>query len=136
MVIAGMSYHDLARPMNCEHSSIVRLVERYTVTGSVKDRVRHARQRVTTVREDRQIVPSHLRDRFKTVTQTARELGRYNHQHISRQTVSRRLCEHGVKSFKAYRGNVLTPERVSESRTLVSSAHSMDSAAVEKCHLY
>ena len=81
------------------------------MTGSVNDRVRPGRQRVMSVREDRQIVLSHLRDRFKTATQTAQELRGYNHQRISRQTVSRRLREHGVKSFKAYRGNVLTPER-------------------------
>ena len=60
MVTDGMSYRDEARRMNCAHSTIVRLVERHAVTGSVKDRVRPGRQRVTSVREDRQIVLSHM----------------------------------------------------------------------------
>ena len=47
MVMAGMPYRDVAHRMNCAHSTIVQLVERHTVTGSVNDRVRPGRQRVT-----------------------------------------------------------------------------------------
>ena len=91
--------------------TISRLVERHTVKGSVDDRPRPGRQRVTSARDVRQIVLSHLRDRFKTALQTAREIRTFNNQRVSRQTVSLCLRERDVKSFKAYRGNMLTPVR-------------------------
>ena len=89
----------------------MRLVERHNVNGSVKDRERPARQRVTSAREDRHIELSHLRDRFRTAIQTAQELRGHNQQRIRRPKVCQRLRQRHVKSFKAYRGNMLTPER-------------------------
>ena len=99
MITGGMSYREVARRMNCSHQTISRLVERHTVTGSVDDRPRLGRQRVTSARDDRQIVLSHLRDRFKTASQAARELNTFNNQRVSRQTVSQRPRERDVKSF-------------------------------------
>ena len=66
---------------------------------------------MTSARDDRQIVLSHLRDRFKTASQTARESRTFNNQRVSRQKVSLRLRERDVQSFKAYRVNMLTPVR-------------------------
>ena len=91
MITGGMSYREVVSRMNCAPSTSIRLVERHNVTGSVKDLERPGRQRLMSAREDRHTVLSHLRDRFRTATQTAQDLNGHNQQRISRQTVSRRL---------------------------------------------
>ncbi|MEW8547314.1 MAG: hypothetical protein AB2693_27720, partial [Candidatus Thiodiazotropha sp.] len=50
-------------------------------------------------------------DRFRTSVQTAQETVGINNQRISASTVRRRLRERDLRSYKAYRGNVLTLER-------------------------
>ena len=47
MVMAGMSYRELDRRMNCSYQTIMRLDERHNVTGSANDRVHAGRQRAT-----------------------------------------------------------------------------------------
>jgi hypothetical protein len=61
------------------------LRQRFVQTGSVGDRARSGQPRVTTAREDRYMTLTHLRQRFKTATNTTLENG------ISRQTVLNRL---------------------------------------------
>jgi len=73
MIRGGAPKRVVARQMGCSHQTITKLIQRYNATGSVKDRQRPDRQRVTSVRQDRQIVITHLRDRFRTATQTARD---------------------------------------------------------------
>ena len=46
-MITGGMYREVARHMNCSNQTISRLVKRHTVTGSVGDRPRPGRQRVT-----------------------------------------------------------------------------------------
>ena len=65
MVECGLSYRQVAERMGCSHTTIARLVQRHNATGSVDDRQRPGRERVTTRQQDRYIVLSHLRDRFR-----------------------------------------------------------------------
>ena len=111
MVEGGMSFREIGRRLGCSHQTIMNLVERNATTGSVNDRQRPGRQKVTSVRQDRNIVLSHLRDRFRTAVKTAQETVGIHNQRISASTVRRRLRERGIGSHKAYRGNVLTPVR-------------------------
>ena len=111
MFAGGLPCREIARRMNCAHSTILRLVQRHNETGSVNERHRSGRQRVTTAAEDRHIVLRHLRNGFRTETETAREDRRYGQQRISRDTVRRRLLERDLQAHYAYRGNVLTAER-------------------------
>ena len=60
MVMGGMSYREVARRTSCANSTIMRLVTRHNVTGSVNGRVPPGHQRVTSAREDRHIVLSKL----------------------------------------------------------------------------
>ena len=69
-----MSSRAIARRMNCHHSTIVRLNERYGTTGSARDRLRSGQPRVTTPAQDRHIVLSHLRNRSLPASQTARAI--------------------------------------------------------------
>jgi len=76
MFVAGSPKSDIARRCWCRHSPIFRLVARYQPTGTVRDRVRLSRARVTALRQDRYLLVLHLRDRFLSVaTSTRRTVG-------------------------------------------------------------
>ena len=47
MIEGGLSFHEVARGMCCSHQTIMKLVERNATTGSVSDRQRPGRQKVT-----------------------------------------------------------------------------------------
>ena len=111
MVEGGLSYRQVAERRGCSHTTIARLVERHNATGSVDVRQRPERERVTTRQQDRYIVLSHLRDRFRTSVETAQETVGTHYLRVSALTVRRRLQERGISSHKTYRGNALTAER-------------------------
>ena len=111
MVEGGLSFREVARRMGCSHQTIMKLVERNETTGSVSDRQRPVRKKVTSQRQDRNIVLSHLWNRFKTAVKTAQETVGINNQRISAFTVRQRLRERDIRSHNEYIGNVLTPIR-------------------------
>lgn len=102
MLEAGMIQAEVARRLNCSRSTISRLSQRIRTTGETQDNPRSGRPRISSLRTDRQLRLRHLRDRYLTSTETAREFG------ISRQTVSRRLRERGLRCRRPYRGPILT----------------------------
>lgn len=107
MAHAGATHAHIARTFGCRREVITRLMQRLRQTGQTTDRPRSGRPRVTTPIEDRYIRGLHLRNRFIPATLTAATaLGRQ----ISRQTVSRRLREHGLRARRPYRGMTLTPQ--------------------------
>lgn len=111
MVQAGLSYSEVGRRFNCSHHTIRRLVQRHGETGSVADRPRPGRERVTTPDQDRYILNQHLRDRFRTASRPARETpGRHNPR-ISSPTVRRRLRAANLNARRPLRGNVMTHQR-------------------------
>jgi hypothetical protein len=63
----------VANNFNCNHSTIVRLRQRFLATNTVADRSRPGAPRVTTQAQDQMIRLQHLRERFRTATVTARE---------------------------------------------------------------
>ena len=91
----------VARRMGCSHQTIMKLAERNATTGSVSDRQRSGRQKVTSQRQDRNIVLSHLRNRFRTAVKTAQESVGINNQRISASTVRQRLREREIRSHNA-----------------------------------
>ena len=86
----------VARHFGVSRSTILRLQDRLVTTGSVADRtgVRPGRPSVTTAAEDRRMRTIHLRDRFKSVSSTARE---WDCGDVSRLTIGRRLRQGGIK---------------------------------------
>ena len=60
MMQAETSKIDIARLLRCSHVTIHALWNRYQRSGSVADRPRPGRPRVTTPREDRRIRLTHL----------------------------------------------------------------------------
>ena len=53
MIQANMNYSQVARHFGCSRTAIRNLVERHAETGSVDDRPRPGRERVTTPEQDR-----------------------------------------------------------------------------------
>ena len=103
MLRAGMPIDDVAAHFTVCKKTIQRMVRRYNLTGEVKDRARSGRPRKTTEAEDRRIRTSHLRERTRTATKTAREW--MGNMPITRFIVRRRLkcfgisCRRPVKKF-------------------------------------
>ena len=111
MVEGGLSFREVAWRMGCFHQTIMKLIERNATTGSVSYSQCHGRQKFTSQRQDRNIVFSHLRNRFRTAVKMAQETVGINNRRIGASTVRRRLREREIRSHNAYRGNVLTPIR-------------------------
>ncbi|XP_069139216.1 uncharacterized protein [Argopecten irradians] len=107
MLAGGLPRREIARRMGCSPSTIVRLHRRYVQTGSLNDRPRPGRQRVTSDRQGRYTRVSHLRDRFQTARTTIGINGRQN----SVSTVGQRLRNAGLKACRPFRGNILTQHR-------------------------
>ena len=99
LVRAGLSYSEVARRMECAQSTIRRLIEREEETGSVNDRPRAWGQCVTTPEQDRHIRLVHLRDRFRTAAQTARETPGLNNNRVSESTVRRHLRANNMRAI-------------------------------------
>ena len=67
-------------------------MRKYEVTGATKSLKRSGRPRSTTREEDRDIVQRHEDNPFQTASSTSQQV------HVSRQTVSRRLKEVGLRA--------------------------------------
>ena len=93
-MLRSMTAAAVARHFGVSRSTISRLQGRLVTTGSVADGRRSGRPRVTTAAQDRRIRTTHLRNRFKSASSTARE---WDGDDISRHTVGRRLREEGIK---------------------------------------
>ncbi len=111
MVDGHMTYSAVAQIFGCTRRTIMNLVQRHEQTGTVDDRPRPGAERVTTPEQDRYIRLQHLRNRFRTATQTAQETAGIHNPRISVSTVSRRLYDARLRSRRPVRGNMLTPVR-------------------------
>ena len=81
LLLSGTSVDDVARQLNCHRHTISRLGDQFQQTGDIPDRPRSGRPKVTRARQDHLFVHTRLRQRFKTASSTALELG------VSSQTV-------------------------------------------------
>ena len=91
MLQGGMRTADVTRAINCNIHTVRRLRQRYRETGRTADRPRSGRPRVTTPAQDRYIRTSHLRDRYRMATTTAKVTPGTHNPSISAQTVCNRL---------------------------------------------
>ena len=95
-MLRSMAATNVARFFNVHKSTIHRLSQRLAQSGTVSDRRRSGRPRVTSVAEDRHIRTTHLRERFTTASETSRRWNGRNN--VSRYTVARRLHAFGIQS--------------------------------------
>ena len=108
MLQVGRSARIIVRTFAVHHSTVVRLTERYRITGSSNDRARSGQPRVTTAAQDRANQLTRLRDRFRPATQTAAETNGTHHRPVSARTVRNRLRAEGIRAYRPYVGSLLT----------------------------
>ena len=108
MLQGGMRTADVARAINCNVRTVRRIRRRYRETGPTADRPHSGRPRVTTPAQDRYIRTSHLRDRYRMATTTARVTPGTHNPSISAQTVRNRLREAGLRACRPVVRQVLT----------------------------
>uniref|UniRef100_A0AAZ3PT11 Transposase Tc1-like domain-containing protein n=1 Tax=Oncorhynchus tshawytscha TaxID=74940 RepID=A0AAZ3PT11_ONCTS len=101
MLQGGMKTADMARAKHGNVRTVRHVRQRYRETGWTADRPRSGRPRVTTPAQDRYIRTSHLRDRYRMATTTARVSLRTHNPSISAQTVRNRLREAELRAFSA-----------------------------------
>nr|ACI68988.1 Transposable element Tc1 transposase [Salmo salar] len=104
----GMRTADVARAINRNVRTVRHLRQRYRETGWTADHPRSGRPRVTTPAQDRYIRTSHLRDRYRMATTTARVTPGMHNPSISAQTVHNRLREAGLRACRPVVRQVLT----------------------------
>ena len=97
----------MARTLNRSKSAIERLWAKFNQTGTVANRRRRPRRRVTTRRQDRYIVLSHLRDRRMTAASTARRTNGIHNRPVRNDTITDRLREAGVRARRPMKAPVL-----------------------------
>uniref|UniRef100_A0A673ZCS1 Tc1-like transposase DDE domain-containing protein n=1 Tax=Salmo trutta TaxID=8032 RepID=A0A673ZCS1_SALTR len=108
MLQGGMRTANVAKAINCNVLTVRRLRQRYWETGRTADHPRSGRPRVTTPAQDRYIRTSHLRDRYRMATTTARVTPGAHNPSISAQTVYNRLREAGLRVCRPVVRQVLT----------------------------
>ena len=87
MVEGGLLFSEAARRMGCSHQTIMKLVERNATIGSVSDKQRPGRVKVTSQRQDQNILLSHHLNCFRTVVKAAQATVGINNQRICAFTV-------------------------------------------------
>ena len=110
MLEAGETQEVVAARMGCSQPVISNLVNRHEETGTVEDRPRSGRPRVTTPNQDHYIVLQHLRDRFRPASRTASETIGLHNNPITPPTVRSRLDEEGLHCHRPNRCPILTAE--------------------------
>ena len=87
MLQGGMRTVNVAGAINCNVHTVRRLRERYREAGRTAYRPRSGKPRVTTPAQDRSIRTSHLWDRYRMATTTARVTPGTQNPSISAQTI-------------------------------------------------
>lgn len=98
----------VARIFRRRHSTIDDLWRKFQATGSVADLPRASRQRVTTAAQDRYMRLTHLRNRSRPATETAKATIGVHRRPISGQTVRNRLRANDLRARRPYTGQILT----------------------------
>uniref|UniRef100_A0AAZ3QWR6 Transposase Tc1-like domain-containing protein n=1 Tax=Oncorhynchus tshawytscha TaxID=74940 RepID=A0AAZ3QWR6_ONCTS len=123
MLQGGMRTADVARDINCNVRTVRCLRRRYRETERTADRPRSGRPRVTTPAQVRYIRTSHLRDRYRMATTTARDTPGNHNPSISAQTVRNKLREVGLRACRPVVSQVLSRHH-RQQRHLWTQTHS------------
>ena len=92
----------VTRVFGVNERTVQRLRQKFATYGTVADLPRSGRPRVTSLRQDRHIQLTHLRNRFAASNDTARNTPGPNRPRISARTVRRRLKALGLRCRRPY----------------------------------
>ena len=95
MLETGMGHNEVARRFGVHRNTIQNLWRRYQQQGNTRDRPRSGRPRVTSQAQDNHIRVTHLLNRFRAATLTARTIPGL--RVISARTVRNSLLEHNIR---------------------------------------
>ena len=129
-MLRGMSVNDVAAHFNLNRSTIFRLKRKLNQTGDGVDLQRTGRPRKTSAAEDRHLRTLHLRNRFRSASETARNWA--GNERISLRTVLRRLKNAGLRSRRPVQKQVLNKRRQTR---MGNSSSEADTDAVVKNYL-
>ena len=107
----GLSCRQIARRVCKFPAGIAVLLQKLRQTGSVRDRRRTGRPRVTTARDDRNLCRMSLRDRKKTAVKLHQEWTNGGAVTASVRTIRRRLLDNGLRSCKARKKPLIKPDQ-------------------------
>lgn len=105
---SGLSVREVGRRLEVSHSVIQRLNQRFMETGSVRDRQRSGRPRITDARDDRCVVLAALRERRTSARVLRQHLRDTRNVNVSTDTIRRRLREQGIRARRPAVRPVLT----------------------------
>lgn len=88
------------------------IIEKFKKTGTIKNLKRTGRPKITTKAEDRNLIVSSKRDRFKTAPILAAEFNKGHERKISVTTVKRRLIKTGLNGRVAAKKPLLRPKNI------------------------
>ncbi|KAL0841153.1 hypothetical protein ABMA28_014899 [Loxostege sticticalis] len=99
MVQEGRSQRSTARTVGVSLSTVQRVLQRFQETGMNIRRPGNGRPRCTTVREDRFIMSTMLKNRHLTAVQVRYSLQEVHHNNVSSDTILRLLREADTKAL-------------------------------------
>ena len=123
MLMQGQLQNKVARHFGVNVSTIERLVRRLQETGRLADRPRSGRPRVTSRRQDRCIVVSHMRNRRLTAVECAQNI-RGNHGRPINSKTKKSIMKTWYKSTSPLRRSTPYPYSTSASYGLGRSTYS------------
>nr|CAH7716000.1 unnamed protein product [Callosobruchus chinensis] len=91
----------IAKLLKCSRCAVQSAIKRFVQTGTHANKPRSGRKRVTTKREDRNLMRESMKHRKKTSSELAASLSEEAGKLISARTVTRRLREVGLNGRKA-----------------------------------
>ncbi len=92
----GYSYRDVGTRLGISHKTVFRHVKKHREAGSIVDKPRSGRPKVTTEREDRILVRKSLGDRRLTLPELRAKMEDDHGVHVSSRTVRSRLFSAGL----------------------------------------
>lgn len=97
---SGLSRRDVARALDLSVSTVQRTYSRFVETNSYHRRAGSGRPRCTNDIDDRFIISTALRDRYKTSVQIRNSLRDVRNKNVSDDTVRRRLADQSLLSCR------------------------------------
>ena len=107
----GLSCRQIARRVLKFPVGVAALLQKLCQTGSVRDRCRTERLRVTTTGDYRNMCRMSLRDRKKAAVKLHQEWTNGGAVTASVRTTCRRLLDHGLRSCKAQKKPLIKPDQ-------------------------
>ena len=94
----GYKQTDIAEVLGISQSAVSKILKRQREAGNVRPRKSPGRPRLTTRRDDRQLLNFSRRNRKLPTSRLRRLWRRYHGINVSRSTVNRRLLQHGYRA--------------------------------------